>query len=333
MGDWIAANALALMIALLLDAVFGEPPWLWKRLPHPVVLMGKLIKRADERLNDEALPPDERRKKGQAALVQVLLLSVMPVAALWWLLSIIHPVLGVVFSALVGAVLLAQRSLFEHVWAVHAALATKDLDAARAALSMIVGRDTTILDEEGVSRAALESLAENHSDGVIAPAFWMLVGGPLGIIAYKAINTADSMIGYKTERYLDFGRAAAKVDDLANWGPARLSPVIIGLGVLVAKTARRSARLSLPSLRRVLADAPTHASPNAGWPEAAYASALGVALGGPRTYASGTVDAPFINPSGKRDLGARDIQAGLTLFQASCAAMALIVLVLALSAL
>ncbi|MBV6658448.1 MAG: cobalamin biosynthesis protein [Devosiaceae bacterium] len=327
---WLALNASALAVALLMDAMLGEPKWLWNRLPHPVVMIGKLIKRADERLNDERFEPADRRKRGQAALVQVLLLSVLPVAAFWWLFSSLHPALGWVFAVVVGAVLLAQRSLYEHVNAVRAPLASGSLGDARQALSMIVGRQTETLDESGIARAALESLAENHSDGVIAPAFWMLLAGPIGIVAYKAINTADSMIGYKSERYLDFGRAAAKVDDAANWVPARLAPALIALGVLGAKVLHYPVHLSWPSWSTIRNDAPTHASPNAGWPEAAYASALGIALGGPRRYATGTVDAPYINDAGRKSLTAEDVRVGLLLFHASCGAMVALVFFLAL---
>lgn len=330
MADWFFWNAWALLLALLLDAVLGEPDWLYKRVSHPVVLMGKLVSRLDERLNLEIYLPEERRAKGRAALAQVLLLTGIPVAALWGAFSFIHPALGFFFGVFVGTVLLAQRSLFDHVEDVRVALKDGDLEQSRRALSMIVGRETSQLDEEGMARAALESLAENHSDGVIAPAFWMLLGGPVGITLYKAINTADSMIGYKTKRYVDFGRAAAKVDDWVNWIPARLSALLVWLGVFLARVTRRGEELSYPNLGKVRRDASTHVSPNAGWPEAAYAYALDIALGGPRTYATGTIDAPYLNEAGEMELIADDIREALFLFKCTCAATMLCVFVVIL---
>lgn len=333
MIDWIAFNAAALLVALVLDAMFGEPNWLWKRLPHPVVLIGKLIGRMDERLNRDGETDADRRQKGVAALAQLLLITGVPVALFWWGALWLHPVLGFLVSALVGAILLAQRSLYDHVAAVRDPLNAGHVDGARQALSMIVGRKTESLDESGITRAALESLAENHSDGVIAPAFWMLIGGPIGIVLYKAINTADSMIGYKTPRHLHFGRASAKLDDAVNFLPARLSVLLIMVAVATIGLTK-SDRFAWPSWRVIVKDAPTHASPNAGWPEASYASALRIALGGPRVYPGQSVDAPYINAGGRKDLSAHDISAGLALFRATCMVTGLVVVgVLVLSAL
>lgn len=333
MVEWFAVNALALSLALLLDAVLGEPDWLWKRLPHPVMLIGRLIGWLDRRFNLDIQPAGKRKQAGLAALA--LLLAIVG-AGTWLILALlgtIHPALVFGAQVLVGAVLLAQRSLHDHVAAVATPLEAGDLPAARTALSMIVGRRTEELDESGIARAALESLAENHSDGVIAPAFWMLIAGAPGIAVYKALNTADSMIGHRTARHLAFGWASARLDDGLNLLPARLSVGLILLGVLGAKLLRYPVELAWPRLASLAGDAATHASPNAGWPEAAYARALGIALGGPRDYADHRVDAPFLNRDGRRQLRAADIRAGLYLFQATCGATLVLVFLLALGGL
>lgn len=328
MAEWLAFNALTLMVALLLDAIFGEPDWLWKRMPHPIVLIGKLIGWLDQWMNRDHHTPFRQKRAGINALIRVIFvvaaLTIGILALAWW----INPILTFVVSVLVGGIFLAQRSLHDHVEAVRLPLAEGDLPAARLALSMIVGRNTDSLDESSIARAALESLAENHSDGIIAPAFWMLIGGLPGIALYKAINTADSMIGYKSERHLHFGWAAAKLDDVVNWLPARLSVGLIMLAVLITRFANANSTLNQPDWTVVRRDAPTHASPNAGWPEAAYASSLGVALGGPRTYPTGTVEAPYINAAGREQLTASDIRSGLALFRATCAATLLAVVMI-----
>lgn len=328
MAEWLAFNALGLMVALLLDAIFGEPDLLWKRMPHPIVLIGKLIGWLDQWMNRDHHTPFRQKRAGINALIRIIFvvaaLTIGILALAWW----INPILTFVVSVLVGGIFLAQRSLHDHVEAVRLPLAEGDLPAARQALSMIVGRNTDSLDESGIARAALESLAENHSDGIIAPAFWMLIGGLPGIALYKAINTADSMIGYKSERHLHFGWAAAKLDDVVNWLPARLSVGLIMLAVLITRFANANSTFNQPDWTVVRRDAPTHASPNAGWPEAAYASSLGVALGGPRTYPTGTVEAPYINGAGRKQLTASDIRSGLALFRATCAATLLAVVMI-----
>ena len=330
-AEWITANALALVLALLLDAVFGEPHWLWKRVPHPVVLIGRLIGWLDKRWNLATKSDAWRTGTGLVALCVVLVVVGAITLGVLALAQAVHPVLALIVQVLVGTVFLAQRSLHDHVADVYRSLKAGDLPTARKALSMIVGRKTESLNEEGVTRAALESLAENHSDGVVAPAFWFLIGGAPGIALYKAINTADSMIGYRTKRHRAFGWASAKLDDAVNWLPARLSVGLIALGVLGAKLLRYPVALALPPASTVWHDAPTHASPNAGWPEATYASALGVALGGPRIYPDHTVDAPYINDAGRKALVADDIRGGLLLFQATCAATLVLVAAIVLA--
>lgn len=329
MAEWFVFNALALSLAIVLDAVFGEPNWLWKRVPHPVVLVGKFIAVLDRWMNRDHHTPFRRKRAGINALIRLIFVVGALSLGLLLYASILHPLLGFALTTIVGAVLLAQRSLHDHVEAVRAPLADGDLPAARQALSMIVGRNTEDLDESGIARAALESLAENHSDGVIAPAFWMLIGGLPGIALYKAINTADSMIGYKTDRHRHFGWAAAKLDDLVNFLPARLSVGLIMLSVAITSLAGQKGAFAWPDWVKIRQDAPTHASPNAGWPEASYASALGIALGGPRTYPSGTVEAPFINDAGRKHLGPSDVRKGLALFRATCAATLFVVVLVA----
>lgn len=260
----------ALITALLLDAIFGEPKYLWNRLPHPAVLMGRAVAMADRHLNYGAL-----RKPNGSLAVALLTLSALATGA------ILSALPGQAVEIVLGAVLLAQRSLSDHVRAVADAFSA-GLPAARRAVSMIVGRMTDEMTEEEVSRAAIESAAENFSDGVVAPAFWFVIGGLPGIIFYKTINTADSMIGHRSERYAQFGWAAAKLDDLLNWIPARLSALLLAPRMVLG-------------LRH---DAQTHASPNAGYPEAAMAHALGIRLGGPRAYAGVCHEADWIHAHG-----------------------------------
>ncbi|MEM9097435.1 MAG: adenosylcobinamide-phosphate synthase CbiB [Pseudomonadota bacterium] len=280
-----------LAIALLLDAAFGEPDWLWRRLPHPVVVMGNAIAWWERRLNRGAF----RRLKGVVMLTGLVGVT----GAIGALLA--HPSFGGLFEVIGAAILIAQRSLVEHVGAVAKAL-VHSLEEGRRSVAMIVGRDTAALDRSSVARGAIESAAENFSDGVVAPVFWFLVAGLPGIMIYKLINTADSMVGYRTARYEAFGWASARVDDVANWVPARLSAVLIC-----------AAGGGLAALKVVRSDAGKHRSPNAGWPEAAVAGALGIALSGPRAYEGRMTEDPFVNPAGKRDLGPADIREAVTL--------------------
>jgi adenosylcobinamide-phosphate synthase len=271
---------MALTLALILDALMGEPRALWDRWPHPAVLMGRAVGALDRRLNQGG----SRRARGVLAVVVL----VGGAGALGWALSLLP---GWWAEVLVGAVLLAQRSLADHVGRVAAALRLSVADG-RAAVAMIVGRDTGGMEQADVARAAIESAAENLSDGVVAPAFWFLVAGLPGLLIYKAVNTADSMIGHRTPRYLQFGWAAARLDDLLNLIPARLTAVLIWL------TAPRAG--VWPQIRR---DAGLHRSPNAGWPEAAMAEVLGIALSGPRSYHGQRQAFPWVNPEGRRDIG------------------------------
>ena len=275
-----------LIAALLLDAAFGEPRLLWDRLPHPAVLMGRLVGWCDRRFN--------RGQSLRLRGVGVTLALVVTGLTVGWLIHAI-PDHGVV-EVIVLAILLAQKSLVDHVRAVATAL-RRSVAEGRASVAMIVGRDTSGMTGPDVVRAAIESAAENLSDGVVAPVFWYLILGLPGIVAYKLVNTADSMIGHMTPRYLQFGWAAARLDDVLNLIPARLTALLIALTHGWVDPA--------PILR----DAPKHRSPNAGWPESAMAPVLNVALSGPRSYHGVRKDYPWVWPEGRRDPGPDDIDA------------------------
>ena len=276
-------------LALCLDALAGEPRWLWSRLPHPAVLMGRAVHVLDQRLN--------KAPGAQAKGVLALALLVGGAGLLGWALA--H--LGWVIEVIVAAILLAHRSLVDHVAQVAQGLRQSTAEGRRA-VSMIVGRDVSNASDAQVARAGIESLAENFSDGVIAPAFWFLVAGLPGILIYKVVNTADSMVGYLTPRHAAFGWAAARFDDVLNWVPARLT------GALMAVVGGVTAQWA-----RIRADAALHRSPNAGWPEAAMARALRIALAGPRSYHGQVEDLAWVNSAGRRDIGPQDIDAAVSM--------------------
>jgi adenosylcobinamide-phosphate synthase len=308
---------LLLLAALALDAVVGDPDWLWRRAPHPVVLIGRLISTLDQRLNRETDTFETRRRFGIAAVV--ILLAICGAVGLAAHASFrLHPA-ALVFEIVVVAVLMAQRSLYDHVARVSAAFREGGLPDARVAVSMIVGRDPKSLDEAGVCRAAVETTAENFSDGIVAPAFWYLVAGLPGLLAYKALNTADSMIGHRSDRHLAFGWAAARLDDLANLVPARLSGFILTIAApLVAGRA-------YAAFAAMMRDARRHRSPNAGWPEAAMAGAFGLALGGPRRYGTEWIEDAWMNDGGRTEATPVDIDKGLRLLIAGCSVHAALV--------
>ncbi|WP_460447881.1 adenosylcobinamide-phosphate synthase CbiB [Alsobacter sp. SYSU BS001988] len=299
------------LAALALEALVGYPPVVYRAIGHPVTWIGALIARLDRGLNEEAAPPARRRAAGALALLAVLALCGGAAAALQAVLATSW--LGVMVLIVLASSLPAQRSLDEHVRAVAAALETGGLAAGRKAVSMIVGRNPEVLDEAGVSRAAIESLAENFADGVVAPAFWTAVAGLPGGVVYKAINTADSMVGHRTPRHEAFGWASARLDDLVNLPASRLSALWLVLAAASAPGA--SARGALAAVRR---DARRHRSPNAGWPEAAMAGALGLALAGPRVYGDTLVDDATMG-DGRRDASAADIRRALALYRRACA--------------
>ncbi len=275
-----------LLIALVLDAVFGEPEWLWSKFSHPAAMMGRAVNWFDETLNTG----NHRQIKGIVFIAALSLAALIIGRAIQWL-----PDYGIL-EIIGAAVLLAHRSLVQHVEDVAGALRS-DLSAGRDSVSMIVGRDSNQLDESGVARSAIESAAENFSDGVVAPAFWFLLLGLPGILLYKVVNTADSMVGYKNAEYAEFGYGSAKLDDLLNWVPARITAGLICL-----------ANFDRAAFDIAREDADLHRSPNAGWPEAALAGVLGVALSGPRSYEGQLTEDPFVNSHGKRDLDPADVE-------------------------
>jgi adenosylcobinamide-phosphate synthase len=299
--------------ALVIESAFGYPDTLYRWIGHPVSWIGALIARCERAWNQQEYSFRRRRMLGVATLVLLLVVSGLSGAIIFVLAQYFLPSFAttLVCSA-VASTLLAQRSLDAHVRAVADALEQKGIEAGRYAVSKIVGRDTQNLDGAGVSRAAIESLAENFSDGVVAPLFWLLIAGLPGVFCYKAINTADSMIGHKSDRYLAFGWASARVDDLVNLPASRLSAFWLVLA---------SAILSGPSprgaIRAVWRDASRHRSPNAGWPEAAMAGALGLRLAGPRAYDGAMRDYHWIG-DGRETASARDIRAALLQYRVAC---------------
>ena len=301
---------LLLLAAFALDLALGELPAVFGLLPHPVALAGRAIGWFDHHLNRERRDEPTRRARG----VLTVAVLIAGAAALGFALAIVLRAvrLGWALEALLVAVLLAQRSLYDHVAAVRDALDRRGLAAGREAVSHIVGRDPESLDEYGVARAAIESLAENFSDGVVAPALFYALFGLPGLFAYKTANTLDSMIGHKTPRYLQFGWAAARLDDLLNLVPARLSGVLLAAAALATPRAR-----ALPALRTMLRDARKHRSPNAGWPEAAAAGALDLALAGPRRYQGHVVNDPWLGEGRARATPA-DIDRALRLYLTAC---------------
>lgn len=303
-----------LILALTVDAIIGDPKWLYRLVPHPAVLLGWLVGGLDYLLNQMSLGENLRRLLGVLAVIILLAVA----GAIGWGLTVLFAGLpyGWVWQALVISTLIAQRSLYQHVAAVSLALKDETIAAARQAVGQIVGRKTDNLDEKAVSRAAIESLAENYSDGVVAPIFWTVLFGLPGLIIYKALNTADSMIGYRNEKYLAFGWAAARLDDVANYLPARLSGLIICLSAFIwgSNSHKRSWRI----MRR---DAAKQLSPNAGYPEAAMAGALGVRLAGPREYEGEVVAGEWIGDEPEKEAdetSAQIIDRALLLYLNAC---------------
>jgi adenosylcobinamide-phosphate synthase len=301
------------LIAVALEASVGYPNVVYRAIGHPVTWIGRLIAWGDRTWNSEEEAFGQRRIQGVALVLLLLAASLIAGLVITRLCDRFLPHLSSLFvCAAFASAMLAQRSLYSHVAAVADALEKGGIEAGRQAVSMIVGRDTRELDEDAVSRAAIESLAESFSDGVVAPLFWMVVAGLPGAIAYKAINTADSMIGHKSERYLAFGWAAARTDDLVNLPASRLSALWLALGAAVVPGLSPGRAIAA-----VWRDAGHHASPNAGWPEAAMAGALGVRLAGPRVYDGEIVEDHWMG-DGRSDLKATDIRMALRLYRTAC---------------
>ena len=306
--------ALALA-ALAVDAVVGDPPALYRRVPHPVAVLGKGVEALEARLNDPAASDARRAARGGLVVALAALAAAGAGALVHALASAAPAPAGAALEAVAASVFVAYRGLRDHVREAARGLDT-DLAEARAAVAHVVGRDPASLDGPGVARAAVESLAENFADGVVAPLFWYVLLGLPGLFAYKAVNTLDSMIGHRDPRYRCFGRAAARADDAASWVPSRLAAAFLaGAALAVPGASARGA------VRAAFRDARRHRSVNAGWPEAALAGALGFALAGPRRYGGRAVEDAWMG-DGRRDLGAGDVRAALRLYAAAAALLA-----------
>ena len=307
-------------VAMAIDALVGWPDFLFARVGHPVTWLGNLVTFMDQHANREADAPLTRRAAG----IVVALTVIASAAGIGWAVQHWMVVAGPIGAMLLGILawpFVAVRSLYAHVAAVRDPLFAGNMEAARKAVSMIVGRDPEKLDEAGIARAAIESLSENTSDGIVAPLFWGALFGLPGIIGYKAVNTLDSMIGHRNARHEAFGWAAAGIDDIANFIPARLTGLMFAL---LAKGKLRSKALSC--MRQ---DARHHRSPNAGWPEAAMAGALDVRLGGPRSYGDEVADEPWLNGFAI-DPVAATITQGLQLYFHAMFALAAVFVLIAL---
>jgi adenosylcobinamide-phosphate synthase len=310
------------LLALLIEVIVGYPDRLLRAIGHPVTWMGRMIVVLDRALNHETMSDAKRRASGVAALLAII--GVPAIIGYVVERGVLLLPLGIVAAAIIASTLIAQKSLREHVARVAAALEHDGVAAGRVAVAHIVGRDPDALDEAGVARAAIESLAENFSDGIVAPVFWLAATGLAGGAAYKAINTADSMIGHRTPRHDAFGWAAAQLDDLLNLPASRLSALLI-----VAAAAVSPGASAADAWRAVMRDAPRHRSPNAGYPEAAMAGALGLALAGPRAYGGVRIEDALMG-AGRRDATTADIRAALRLYQRADAMLITLVAIVAL---
>jgi adenosylcobinamide-phosphate synthase len=295
------------VIAMLIELCLGYPERLLRAIGHPAMWIGHLIGLLDRWLNRETIGPNGRRTAGVVAVL--ILFGVVGAIAFVVQHELLHLRFGVLVVGLLASTLIAQRSLHRHVADVAGALEKDGIASGRNAVSHIVGRDTEGLEAAGIARAAIESLAENFSDAIVAPVIWMVIGGLPGAVLYKAINTADSMIGHRTPRHAAFGWAAARLDDLVNLPASRLSALL-----LVAAAALSNGAAAGAAWRAVRRDAPHHRSPNAGYPEAALAGALGLSLAGPRAYAGVRVEDAMMG-DGRRNANAADIRRALALYR------------------
>jgi len=315
-------DALTLLaLALVAEGAGGYPDALYRRIGHPVTWAGRLIAALDRTFNRPGVTPGQRRAAGVLAVI-LLLAATAGAAETAVILLLPFGTAGLILLAVLTSSLLAQCSLHAHVAAVASGLRERGPDGGRAAVAMIVGRDPQTLDEAAICRAAIESLAENFSDGVVAPAFWIAFGGPVSGALYKAVNTADSMIGHRTPRHAAFGWAAARLDDLVNLPAARLAALL-----LIAAASCRSGARAGEAIRAVRRDARRHRSPNAGWPEAAMAGALGLSLAGPRRYGGVLADDHWMG-DGRTEATPDDIDRALALYRTACALLFGLVLAL-----
>lgn len=313
------------LIAVVAEAMVGYPNALYRLIGHPVSWLGRLITWCDETWNAPTKSPGERRAWGVTTLLLLLAAAIVAGIVITAIVDRVLPgVASLLACGVLASSLLAQRSLDAHVAAVARGLEKGGLAGGRAAVAHIVGRETKNLDEPAICRAAIESLAENFSDGVVAPLFWMAVAGLPGALAYKAVNTADSMIGHRSERHEAFGWASARFDDLVNLPASRLSALWL---VLAALVMGRSPAEAIATVRR---DAGHHRSPNAGWPEAAMAGALGIRLSGPRVYDGVPVDERWVG-EGRAELTPQDIRSALRLYRVACALQMAVLALIAVS--
>lgn len=302
-----------MLVALVIDSIFGWPQGLYARIGHPVSWIGQLVSRLDLLLNRNSCSESFRRMAGCMCLLSILSMVLVPAVLIQ--ISMSETVSGVLLGAVLSWPMIAARSLYQHVDTVRDALSLDSLEHARESVAHIVGRDTSVLDESGVCRAALESLAENTSDGIMAPIFWGMIFGLPGLFAYKTVNTLDSMIGHRSRQYAAFGWASAVLDDAMNYFPARLT----GLLMAVVSPEPRAA------LHCMMNDARGHRSPNAGWPESSLAGALGIRLSGPRKYGNLVDKQPWLNKSAP-DPDAKTIGFALTLYKKTLAGAAAILI-------
>ncbi len=314
-------NFALVALALVLEYFVGYPQVLFKTIGHPVQWIGKLITYLDEGLNDPDLEDHDQRNHGIFAVFALCLAVGIPAYVVATFLS--YLAYGWIVNVALATTMIAQKSLRDHVNAVARTLPQSIIDA-RKQVGKIVGRDPNALDESGVAKAALESLAENTADGITAPIFWYAIAGLPGIVIYKAINTADSMIGHKSEKYLHFGWAAAKLDDLVNLPASRLTGLLFAAAAWF--TSKSRAQAALTSMWR---DANKHQSPNAGWPEAAMAGALDLKFGGPRQYDGEKVELAYMG-EGRSQLTAADIEKGLELYDRALLILLAVAVVLAM---
>lgn len=318
LSEW---HFIILFSAIVLDMLVGDPDWIWRKYTHPIVWFGRAVGHIEKKLNFSLLTNNQRKIRGVLALA--CLVSGAVILGLLFV-SVLSRVgfFGQILEIIIIAIFIAQKSMSDHVERVIKPLRENNIEEARTSVSMIVGRDTKQLDESSISRATIESMSENFSDGVVAPIFWFAILGLPGLFAYKMINTADSMLGHMTEKYQDFGWASAKLDDLVNWLPARLSSLLI----ILSGVFRGETNTILSASKVILRDAKQHRSPNAGWPEAAMAGVLGVALAGPRTYAEYSVDDAYMNETGRQKLTFNDVKSAKIVFWTACLIEVLVVL-------
>jgi adenosylcobinamide-phosphate synthase len=316
-------HLLILVLAIVLDMSVGDPDWIWRKLPHPVVFFGKIISTLDRHLN--RIRDNRRMRKRFGILALIIMLALVLIIGVV-LSSVFRQfgVIGFVIEVIIVAMLIAQKSMSDHIKNIIAPLSSGDIKGARYAVSMIVGRQTSEMNASDVTRSSIESLAENFSDGVVAPIFWYALLGLPGILMYKMLNTADSMIGHKTVEYEDFGWASAKLDDLANWLPARLSSLLIAVSALILIGPKSFKNV----IWTVLNNSSLHRSPNAGWPETAMAGALGIVLSGPRIYGQQTSPELYLNPTGRLDLTHLDLEKAINVFWLSCIVEVIFVVIL-----